>query len=98
VAVKVSGTFLLPAKEHHSDCALAPRQSCPEFSLDALRQNFGWSPRFLAWKIHDLEARKASPWYKTVVCAGLRPKVRPSLDRTYHNRVFALPRYFLSGR
>jgi len=41
-----------------------------------------------------LEARKASPWYKTVVCAGLRPKVRPSLDRTYHNRVFALPDIF----
>jgi hypothetical protein len=50
--------------------------------------------QLLARKIHDLEARKAPLWYKSVVYAGLTPKVRPSLDRTYHNRVFAVPRCF----
>src|ERR1700692_635280 len=32
------------------------------------------------------ETRKASPWYKSVDYAGLRPRGRSSLDRTHHSR------------
>jgi len=99
-----SPTFLtsLHARDSHSlkfpgvplslHCGSFPG-NCAPFLCVSSRFTQKWGEP-LAWKIHDFRGTKASPWYKTVVCGGFETKVRPSLDRTYHNRVFALPDIF----